>query len=122
VVLVIGGPIARAGVPGLCERVRALLEGSNADLVICDVSALVDPDAVTVDALARLQLIARRFGRQVQLHQACRGLQELIALMGLSEVVPLSAELPPLESRGQAEEREPARGIEEETDPADPIA
>jgi ABC-type transporter Mla MlaB component len=122
VVLVISGPIARAAVPALCERVRVLLEGSDADLVICDVGTLVDPDAVTVDALARLQLIARRFGRQVQLRQACRGLQELLTLMGLSDVVPLSAELPLLEPRRQAEEREPAGGIEEEADPADPVA
>jgi len=32
-----------------------LLERSGTDLVTRDVSAIADPDAVTVDALARLQ-------------------------------------------------------------------
>lgn len=54
--LVVSGRIARADIPALCERVRVLLEGSDAELVVCDVGAVVDPDAVTVDALARVQL------------------------------------------------------------------
>ena len=121
IVLVISGPIDRAGIAALCQRVRVLLESSDADQVFCDVAALVDPDAVTVDALARLQLIARRLGRQVQLRHACGELQELLALMGLSDVVPLcpgSAFGP----RRQAEQREQPRGVEEEADPTDPIA
>jgi hypothetical protein len=55
----IEGPIARADLPGLCERVCALLERSRAGVAFCDVHG-VDVDAVTVDALARLQLAARR--------------------------------------------------------------
>ncbi len=53
----IGGPITRADLSGLCERVCALLQRSGADVAICDVGG-VEPDAVTVDALARLQLAA----------------------------------------------------------------
>jgi hypothetical protein len=118
IILVIGGLIARADVPGLCNCVRVLLEGSDADLVVCDVAAL-DPDLVTVDALARLQLTARRLGRRVRLRHASCKLEELLALAGLCDVVPLWAELP-LEPRGQTEEREQGRGVEEEADPADP--
>jgi ABC-type transporter Mla MlaB component len=118
--LVISGPIRPADLPGLCERVREVLGGSDADLVVCDVGALVDPDAVTVDALARLQLTARRLGRRVRLRRACGELQELLALMGLSDVVPPCAGLP-LEPGGQAEEREQARSVQEEADPGDPI-
>jgi ABC-type transporter Mla MlaB component len=84
------GPFGPAHVPGVWERVRALLEVSGADVVVCDVAALVDPDAVTVDALARLQLTARRFGRQVRLRHASGHLQDLLGLTGLSDVVPLA--------------------------------
>ena len=120
IVLDIGGPIDRADIPGLCERVRVLVEASDAVVVVCDVGALTDPDAVAVDALARLQLTARRLGRPIRLRHACGELQELLALMGLSDVVPLCGGPLPFEPRGQAEQREQARGVEEEADPADP--
>jgi ABC-type transporter Mla MlaB component len=119
IVLVISGPIARAGIAGLCERVAVLLEGSDADHVVCDVRALVDPDAVAVDALARLQLTARRLGRQVRLRHACGELEDLLALMGLRGVVSPCAGSA-VEPRGQAKQGEQARGVEEEADPADP--
>ncbi len=83
----IGGPIARADLPGLCERVCALLEQSGADVALCDVSG-VDPDAVTVDALARLQLAARRHCCQVRLRHASSELLELVAFLGLRDVLP----------------------------------
>ena len=83
----IGGPITRADLPGLCERVCALLERSGATVVVCDVSG-IDPDAVTVDALARLQLAARRHGCQVRLRHASDELLELVAFMGLRDVLP----------------------------------
>lgn len=118
-VLVISGPIAPADISGLCDRVRMLLEASDAVLVDCDVGALDDPDAVMVDALARVQLTARRLGRRVRLRDACGELQELLDLMGLSGVVPLCAGSPPGTS-GKAEQWEQRRGVEEEADPADP--
>ncbi len=83
----IGGPIARADLPGLCERVCALLEGSGAEVALCDVRG-VDPDAVTVDALARLQLAARRHGCRVLLRHASTELLQLVAFMGLANVLP----------------------------------
>jgi ABC-type transporter Mla MlaB component len=119
IVLVIDGAIDRTEVPKLSERARALLEESDADLVVCDVGALVDPDAVAVNALARLQLTARRLGCRVRLRHASLELQDLLAFMGLDDVVPLSAALP-LEPRRQTEEREQARSVEEEANPADP--
>jgi ABC-type transporter Mla MlaB component len=83
----IDGPIVRADLPGLCRRVCALLEGSGADVALCDVRG-VEPDAVTVDALARLQLSARRHGCQVRLRHASSELLDLVALMGLHHVLP----------------------------------
>ena len=80
------GPIARRDLPGLCERVCSLLRRSAAPVAFCDVSE-VEPDAVTVDALARLQLAARRHGCQVRLRGASPALRELVAFMGLDDVL-----------------------------------
>ncbi len=83
----IRGPIARADLPGLCARVCALLERTAAGVALCDVSGIVS-DAVTVDALARLQLAARRHGCQVRLRRASNELLDLLAFMGLRDVLP----------------------------------
>jgi len=81
------GPIALTDMPGLCERVCTLLERSDAGVALCDVSG-VEPDAVTVDALARLQLAAQRHGCKVRLRHASNDLLELVAFMGLRDVLP----------------------------------
>ena len=88
IVLAISGRITRAGIPKLCERVHYFLDTGDAETVICDVSGVVDPDTVAVDALARLQLTARRLGYQIKLRSACHDLQDLLALTGLRDVVP----------------------------------
>jgi hypothetical protein len=113
------GAIDRAGIPALCDRLGAVLECSDAHLVLCDVGSVVDPDAVTIDALARLQLTARRLGRQIRFHRACGELVDLLAFVGLSGVLSVDAALP-LHLGGQAEEREQARGVQEEADAGDP--
>ena len=69
--------------------------------------AIIQPDAGTVDALARFQLVARRAGRQVRLAHASPELRGLLAFMGLETVLPLEPER-------QAEEREDPVGVEEE--------
>jgi ABC-type transporter Mla MlaB component len=81
------GPIARSDLPGLCERVCRLLDSSRPDVALCD-AAGVEPDAVTVDALARLQLAAQRYGCQVRLCHASSELLELLGFMGLRDVLP----------------------------------
>jgi len=83
----IEGPIARADLPGLCDRVCALLQQVPAGVAVCDVRG-VDVDAVTVDALCRLQLAARRHGCQVRLRGASSELLDLVAFMGLTDVLP----------------------------------
>jgi ABC-type transporter Mla MlaB component len=83
----IQGPIARADLPGLCDRVCALLSASDAEVADCDVSG-VQADAVTVDALARLQLGARRHSCRVRLRGASEELRALVAFMGLTDVLP----------------------------------
>ncbi len=83
----IWGPIAREDLPGLCDRVCALLGPTDATVAFCD-SQGVPADAVTVDALARLQLAARRCGCQVRLRNASPELLELVAFLGLADVLP----------------------------------
>jgi ABC-type transporter Mla MlaB component len=79
----------RGDIPRLCDALRRLLECSDIELVVFELSSLVDPDAATVDALARLQLTAQRAGCDTRLRHASPRLRELIAFMGLRE--PLSS-------------------------------
>jgi ABC-type transporter Mla MlaB component len=81
-----------------------------------DLSALACVDAGTVDALARLQLTARRSGATVRLRNASHELLELIDFMGLNEVLLC------VETRGQTEERKQRVGVEEERELGDPSA
>ncbi|HEY3182958.1 MAG TPA: STAS domain-containing protein [Gaiellaceae bacterium] len=87
ILFAVGGPIARDDLPGLCDRVCGLLRKSRAGVAVCDVGG-VDADAVTIDALARLQLAARRHGCQVRLRNASDELLQLLAFMGLRDVLP----------------------------------
>lgn len=120
-VLVISGRIARSDVDPLCEQVCGLLKGCSVDQIVCDVRDIVDPDAAALDALARLQLAARRSGREIRLRYASVELRELLLLTGLSDAVPLCGELV-LEPGRETKEGEEALGVEEEGDPGDPTA
>jgi anti-anti-sigma regulatory factor len=95
-----------------------LLDNSEAAVIVCDVRAITNPDAVVIEALARLQLTARRLGRQVLLHHASDHLQDLLALTGLREFLPQHPELG-LKLRWQAEQREQPLGVEEGVEPDD---
>lgn len=86
-VVEIAGRIDRADIPVLCERVRVALEASPADLVVCDVGALAEPDCVAVDALARIALTAKRLGRRLQLREVSPELQALLCFVGLDELL-----------------------------------
>jgi len=84
----IRGPLAREDLPALYSRVCILLETSGASVAVCEVSG-VAADAVSVDALARMQLAARRHRCRVELRHASDQLRELIAFMGLEDVFAL---------------------------------
>ena len=75
----------------------------------------LDPDALTIDALARLQLSSRRVGLEVRLRHASNELQELLAFVGLDEVLRL-------EAGRQPEQREQRVGVEEERELDEPSA
>ena len=74
-------------IPGLTARVCRLLEQNAADVASCEIRNVVVPDAVTVEALARLQLGAQRHRCRVILLHASEELLDLVAFMGLSDVI-----------------------------------
>jgi ABC-type transporter Mla MlaB component len=99
----IRGPISRDDLAGLCDRVCALLSGHPGTVLRCDVTG-VGVDAVTIDALARLQLGAQRQGCRVRLVGVTDELRDLVAFMGLTDVLVEAGSL--LEPQRQPEQRE----------------
>ena len=79
VVRVLGTPDARAV---LCAQVRRILGPGDIDVVTCDLTDAV-ADLGYVDALARLQLTARRLGGRIRLRSAPADLVELIDFVGV---------------------------------------
>ena len=121
IVLVFGGPVTRGDIPGLCDNVCALLRASDAELILCDVGAVVDPDVAAVEALARLRVATRRLGRRMHVQNASLDFESLLAFMGLGDVLPVREDLR-LEVGRKPEEREERLGVEEERELADPAA
>ena len=80
------GPLQRSDVHGLYARVCALFTANPGATLVCDVGE-VAIDAVAVEALARLQLGARRNGCSVRLVSAPRALSDLVSFMGLQDVI-----------------------------------
>jgi ABC-type transporter Mla MlaB component len=101
----------------LCERARILVHTTHR-VVECDVAAVARPDLGTVDALARLALMARRLDRGVTLLRASAELRQLLSLVGLGEIVPCVG-WSALEPQWQPEQRKESGGVQEERDSAD---
>ncbi len=77
-----------------------------------DAGAITGADEAVLDALARLQLAARRIGVSIELRNARRELVDLLNLVGLA------SELLGVEVERQPEQREQV-GIDEEVDRGD---
>ncbi|MFK0223156.1 STAS domain-containing protein [Streptomyces vinaceus] len=90
---------------GLCARLTRLYE-DGAGAVECDAGAVTVPDLGVVEALARLRLAAR--GRPLRVVGASPALRALLGLVGLLQLL------------GEAEEGEPAGGVQEGVQPGDP--
>jgi hypothetical protein len=113
----IRGPIAPTDLGGLAARVRGLIRDSGAEAVLCDLDENVAADLVTVDALARLQLEARRLACGLQLRTAPSAVEQLLEFAGLVEIVsPLRLRVEP---ERETEQRKELRGLEEERELAD---
>ena len=100
-ILVLPGHIEPADMPDLCSRLHVLASTAEPPVVVCDAAALADPNCVDVDALARLQLTARRLGTRISLMRASEKLYDLLDFAGLSAVLP--AETSALEPPRQTE-------------------
>ena len=92
-------------------------DGSRTIRLVVDGHAPAAPDLPLVDALARLQLAARRLGWEVRVVDPCPQLCQLLHLVGLADVVDRAAL--PLEPDREAEGGEQL-GIEEVVPPGDP--
>jgi STAS domain len=110
-ILVIDRPVGSADVADLCDRLRVLVAGSEAEIVVCDARGLA-ANLTSIDALVRLRLSARRLGRQFRVHRVSPELSDLIAFCGVADVMRVVGELR-LEACRQPEQREQPRGVEE---------
>lgn len=81
-------------------------------MIVCHARALT-ADAATVEALARLQLAARRRGARFRVCNASAELQALLSFLGLSQLLGV-------EAGGEAEQREQGGGVKEEGQIDDP--
>lgn len=118
-ILVLGPAIDPDGVPSLCERLAERVRRSGAARVVCDVGAIIEPDAAVLAALARLRLTARRLDCPMEIHHVRPRLRELIAFAGLDDVLAVHRGFG-AEPVRQAEQREQPGGLEEGGDPLDP--
>jgi hypothetical protein len=107
----LGAVVTRADIPVLCADLEGMLRGRSGS-VICDVAGVVRPDVVTVEALARLHLLARRRGWRLVVSGAGPALLQLVNLLGLADALS--------ESGRQPESGEEAGGVEEVVDRHDP--
>jgi anti-anti-sigma regulatory factor len=110
------GPLTRAETDRLCGRLAALLRERAADSraapATVDTSDVTDPQLDTVEALARLQLTARRLGSRIRLHGTHTELADLLAWTGVDELL--------LQPHLQAEQRKQPLGVQEGVEAGDP--
>lgn len=123
IVIVVRGPVAPGALAELCERVRVVVASRPSEPVVCDVGALGGRDELALEALARLQLTAQRLGASIQLYNAPEGLADLLDLLGLSDVLPVTVDsavdrVDRVDPNRLVEEREQVR-VDEEVDPGD---
>ncbi|WP_406187656.1 STAS domain-containing protein [Streptomyces sp. NBC_01006] len=100
-----GAGEALRDVEGLCVRLVRLYE-DGAAAVECDVGAVTAADLGAVEVLARLRIAAR--GRPLRVTGVRPELRGLLDLVGLLQLL------------GEAEEREPAVGVQEGVESGDP--
>jgi hypothetical protein len=110
----VAATITRADIPDMCAALAERLRGRAGGVVTCDVRAVTSPDVVTVEALARLRLTARRHGWTLVVDGADPHLCQLVGLLGLAGCLP--------EAGRQAEQWEQVLGVEEVVDARDPPA
>lgn len=85
--LVLAEPVTDdTAVRALCERLRAVIAATDAPMIDVVVGAL-PATCRSLQALARLQLTARRANRRIRLHRASPSLRHLLDFAGLADIV-----------------------------------
>ncbi|WP_405660409.1 STAS domain-containing protein [Streptomyces sp. RK9] len=105
------GPVRQDDIPRLVADLHSVLLASGTAEVVCDVGGVTTADLVTVEAVARLRLAARRAGVGLLLRGPTPALWALLRLVGLAELC--------VEVEGDPEEREPPLGVEEAVESGD---
>ncbi|MFM9448264.1 STAS domain-containing protein [Streptomyces acidiscabies] len=98
-------PVVMLRGPFTPGEVKGLMEAAGAGVLVVDVAGLGPPKLAHVDAIARLQLAAKRAGGRIRLRSPDPAFTALLRLVGLV-----------LEVEGEAEEGEPAGGVEVEVE------
>jgi len=93
ITVALGGEPDREALLAAGTRIAGLVVDGGAELALCDVARL-RADACGVEVLGLLQLAARRGGWQLRLLNPSGELVDLIAFMGLADVLPAAVELP----------------------------
>jgi len=88
-VVVLAPRMRRGEITLLCDQLVDEVADGWVGTVICDVAAVVEPDMVTVETVARLGLTARRLGCRLRVAGGGERLAELLELTGLRGVVDL---------------------------------
>lgn len=108
-------PLTALEIPDLCDDAAIVLALAPAARLVCDVAAIVSPDRPSLDALARLALVARRVDTEVELVNACPSLVAIVDMAGLADVIrvrPVSG----VEVGREPEQGEEGVGVEEEVE------
>ena len=87
-VLRVCSPASATRIDQMCDELRVLIAQTDYGPVPCDVDALRPPDLTAIEALARLQLTARRLNRSICLINASRDLVDLLEFAGLADLCP----------------------------------
>ncbi|MDQ6817292.1 MAG: STAS domain-containing protein [Actinomycetota bacterium] len=83
---VVAGPILRSDIPALVRRLSAMVQRGDAATIVCQLRG-VGASAASLEALARLQLVAGRHGCRLRLRGASKELRELVEFAGMQDVL-----------------------------------
>ncbi len=116
--LILSGTITPAALAMLAASLRDLLAAGDARTVTCEVSRL-SVDLGAIDALGRLQLVARRLGGRIALLGASPELEDLLGICGLAVALPGLEGVGWREAGGESEQRKQPTDVEERVERGD---
>ena len=92
--LALVGRLEPVDLAAILPALRWLGRGRPPGTLPCDVAGLAEPDLGTIDALARLQVQARRLGCPLVLERVTGPVRDLIGLAGLGGHLPIADRRP----------------------------